>query len=79
MRQRVQQIMSDAVDDQAAFVFGSATAAVMDELRISDNSNGLGFAEVANNTLAYSPVPEPTSLGLLGLGAISMLLSRRRK
>ena len=58
------------------FVFGDGsdqvlTAAVIDELRVADNSDGMGFANVANNTLAYQPpVPEPASLSLVGLRSV---------
>jgi hypothetical protein len=76
----VGQLLIDRIGPVTNFVFGPATAAVFDELRISDNSNGQGFAEVANNTRPYGPpVPEPASICLLGLAAIGMFIGGRRK
>jgi hypothetical protein len=65
------------------FVFGKGTAAAMDELRVADNSNGLGFSEVANNTAPYvaqpQAMPEPTSILLIGLGVLGLMGLRRQK
>ena len=51
------------------FIFGASTAPAFDEVRIATT-----FEEVANGT-----VPEPTALGLLGLGALGLSLVSRRK
>jgi hypothetical protein len=59
------------------FVFGDASPAEFDELRVADNTDGMGFAQVANNTFAY--VPEPASLSLLGLAAMGLLVSGRKR
>lgn len=63
----------------AQFTFNSgdpSAAGAIDELRV-----GTEFADVAINTLAYegAPViPEPASLGLFTMGAMSLMLVARR-
>lgn len=73
----VGQFLADRMSSLVQFTFnsgGASAAGVFDEIRV-----GTEFSDVANNTVPFGGVPEPTSLGLLGLGAIGMLLSGRRK
>jgi len=85
----VGQFLADRFGAVTNFVFGGGggsrpnevdTAGTLDELRFADNRDGMGFAQVANNTLPYTPVPEPTTAILLGLGSLGLLgVSRRSR
>lgn len=59
-------------------MFGTGTAGLaLDELRVA---NGAGAdINLDNLTVNISPVPEPTSLALLGLGGLGLALYRRRR
>jgi hypothetical protein len=71
---------ADSIGAVTNFVFGDGGLPAFDELRVADNSDGMGFAQVANNTLPYSPaVPEPTAALLFGLCSLGLLISGRRK
>ena len=73
----VDQYLMTTLGSFSAFVFGSATEPSFDELRVGD-----AWSDVQNNTAPHYwnvAVPEPASLCLVGIGAIGLLLSRRRK
>jgi len=70
----VDQFLMTTLGSFSAFVFGPATEPMFDELRVGDT-----WSDVQNNTAPHYWVPEPASLGLLGFGAIGMLVCGRRK
>jgi fibronectin-binding autotransporter adhesin len=58
-------------DTNALSAFAAANNALASNFSVTDDANDV--------YISYSPAPEPTSLGLLGLGAGSLLLRRRRR
>lgn len=69
----VGQFLADRFGAITNFVFGPGTSTAMDELRVGDT-----FADVANNTVGYTAVPEPSSVLLFGLGTLGLTLRRRK-
>jgi hypothetical protein len=46
---------------------------------VSIGASGTGFTADANNLLFTTATPEPAAVGLFGVGAVGLLLVRRRK
>lgn len=69
----VGQFLADRMSALVQFTYtGGGQNGSFDEIRV-----GTEFADVANNTVPY--VPEPTSLVLLGFGALGLFVGSRRK
>jgi hypothetical protein len=69
------------VPDSALTLGGSQVSLGADDSGLSGSSvanNQLLNADVWDN-LTITAIPEPTSISLLGLGAVGLLLARRRK
>ena len=76
----------DSMSNMILFTFnnpGTSNQGAFDELRVATALAGAGGAGAVNNTLwsevAILSAPEPASLSLVGLAAMGMLMTARRK
>ncbi len=60
-------------------LIGSGTFSTNPFINAVGMQNGLGIGQVSNFSLTSSPVPEPATLGLVGVGALGMLLIGRKR
>jgi PEP-CTERM motif len=76
----VDEFFADRIDPNAYFIFDydpvfNEKLPVVDELRVADNTDGHGFADVA----CMNGVPEPATLSLFGLGVIGLFAAGRKR
>lgn len=65
----------DGTDFTSLTLANSATA--IDEIRVFNSTSGSGN-DVLFNNFVVTPVPEPSSAALLGLGGLALILRRRK-